>query len=236
MKELIFKTKQILFTLTGKNKSTSIKEFENKILPEVRRNVFKLKKYINNSSVVFDIGANTGLFTEEILSLYPKAKLHLFEPVTEYFLQSLNKFQNNKNVTINNYALADKKDIVEMWVDRENLGWNTMVSKKRTYGMRSTNVPMDTLDNYCSKNKIDKIDLIKIDVEGAEYRVIEGMKKTIKKLHKKPLLFVEVGWGKNQHPFWDREVECFEWLFKNGYKRFDYNGIDSTKDILIKPL
>ena len=89
-----------------------------------------------------------------------------------------------------------------------------------------------TLDSFCEENKITKIDLIKIDVEGFECRVIEGVLKTLKKMENKPYLYVEVGWGK-KHPEWDYCKNIYDKLFEIGYKRVEFKN--ETEDILFEP-
>jgi FkbM family methyltransferase len=100
--------------------------------------------------------------------------------------------------------------------------------------VESTTVPVVTLDSYCAapSNEISKIDLLKVDTEGMEAKVILGAKETLKKYH--PLIHMEVGWGK-KHPDWDDHVEAFEYLFSIGYKKFNYNEIESTANLLIEP-
>jgi hypothetical protein len=65
-------------------------------------------------------------------------------------------------------------------------------------------------------------------------RVIRGMKNTISNMDRKPLIFMEIGWGIN-HPHWDEELTEFEWLFSIGYKRLDFSGMVETSDVLFIP-
>jgi len=189
---------------------------------------------VQDGDTIIDIGANVGAFTQIVLDELPNCKAYLFEPVPKYYSFCRNKFSKNKNITVENYALSDENGPGVIYADKTNLGWNTLIKEKTTKNMVPIDIKKITFDEYWG-NKSGKISLMKIDVEGAEFSVLKGMKKTLKKLDKKPHLLLEVGWGKNNHPYWDEEVAVFEWLFDNGYERFDYNGIASTRDVIICP-
>ena len=70
-------------------------------------------------------------------------------------------------------------------------------------------VRLQTLDDYCEKNEIDKIDFIKIDVEGHEYKTLAGGMKTIEKLM--PTMLVEMSPG-------TLSTKALEEFIKLGYK------------------
>ena len=213
----------------------TIEDWELLVKKIVKAPVKKILPYIKNDSVFIDIGANVGTFTEAVLNKKRYVKVFLFEPVPKYYNWLQSKFLKYPNVIVNQFALSDETGEFPMWVDAINLGWNTMVSKKITGNMKKININTIVFDDFVEMQNIQKIDAIKIDVEGFEYKVLNGMKKTILSLDKKPVILCEIGWGKNSHPNWDEEVKTFEWLFNNGSKRFDYNEIISTKDVLFIP-
>jgi len=213
----------------------SIKEWEEQVRMEIVKPVKMLLPFIKDGAIFIDIGANVGVFTEAILSARKNIKAHLFEPVPKYNEWLINKFSKNTNVIINKVALSKSNGQFSIWIDDENLGWNTMIREKISNNMQEITIEAISFDDYVLRNNILNIDAIKIDVEGAEFNVLKGMKNTLTRLEKKPVIICEVGWGKNSHPNWEEEVEIFEWLFNNGYKRFDYNNITSTIDVLFIP-
>lgn len=83
------------------------------------------------------------------------------------------------------------------------------------------------LDDY----EIEKVDFIKIDVEGLEYKVLEGGMKLIS--NHKPYILIEVGWG-TRHPEWSDCEKQYNKLFDIGYKRVTFS--DQTEDILFEPM
>lgn len=187
-----------------------------------------------DNGVFIDVGANTGLFTSQVTLHKPEAKGYLFEPVPEYAQCCEERFRGYTNLTIENLALSDKEGSLTLWMGKENLGWNTVVAPKIDSSMTPIQIKAVTFDEYAEAVGIDEIDVIKIDVEGAEYLVIEGMKRTLARLNKKPIILCEIGWGCNSHPEWEREKAVFEWLFDNGYERFNYN-VESTSDVVFVP-
>lgn len=216
--------------------SPSIKQWELMVKREVIRPVKLLLPYISDNAVFIDVGANVGVFTEAILKRRKNITVHLFEPVPKYNEWLEKKFEGQSKIKVNKQALSDENGTFSIWTDSSNLGWNTMISEKASENMIEFPINAIVFDEYAQQHAIKKIDAIKIDVEGAEYRVLKGMRKTLSLLKKKPVIICEIGWGKNANPNWNLEVEMFEWMFENGYKRFDYNKIEQTMDVLFIPV
>lgn len=200
----------------------------------LKKDLPSVTNLIQDGDTIIDIGANIGAFTQIVLDELPNCKAYLFEPVPKYYSFCQNIFSTNKNVTVENYALSDENGAGVIYADKTNIGWNTLIKEKTTKNMVPVDIKKITFDEYWGDN-LGGISLMKIDVEGAEFNVLKGMKETLKRLDKKPHILLEVGWGKDNHPCWDEEVSIFEWLFDNGYERFDYNNITSTKDVVISP-
>lgn len=87
----------------------------------------------------------------------------------------------------------------------------------------------------------DVPDLVKIDVEGAEYRVLDGMLPSIALWSPLPVILCEIGWGSG-HPEWPRELAAFDALRALGYETTLVNGdavdvrdLRSTTDVLFIP-
>lgn len=191
-------------------------------------------KYLPEGGCFIDIGANVGACSAQVIKAR-KAEAYLFEPVVYYYDFCCNRFRENSEVRVENLALSNETGTIDLHLDRENLGWNTSIVEKVVGDMVKTQVRSCTFDEFMISSKIKEIDVIKIDVEGNEFRVLEGMKGTIKNLCRKPVIICEVGWGVDSHPYWDREVAAFEWLFSNGYERINYD-ITSTQDLIFLPI
>lgn len=149
-------------------------------------------KYINSKIkkskiIIFDIGANKGNYTENILQLVNKKVLIFdFEPLKEAALILKQKFAKNKNIKIFNIGFSNKTGKSIIHFDEESSELASLY--KRRMGAISLPVALDknqtialtTIDLFCSKHKIRDIDLLKIDTEGHELKVLEGARNMIK--------------------------------------------------------
>ena len=143
--------------------------------------------------VIFDIGASVGSFS--MLSKFlDKSKIYAFEPQIKIFeLLKSNICLNELNdVFVFNMALSNIAGRAKMSIptraDFSGLGTLSLKPLRFSDG-NILDIDCDTLDNFCDRNQIKKIDMIKIDTEGSEYRVLLGGIETIKKF--KPSILME---------------------------------------------
>lgn len=188
--------------------------------------------------VIIDVGSNIGLFAKSIAENIPYNHIHLFEPSLEYLNKSKTFLKDFKNITYNNVALGSSEEEKTLYKSKDlNIGWNTLYEKDPNQcenffdKMDSEIVSTVRLDDYYKD--IEKIDFIKIDVEGYERNVLEGSWELIKKF--KPYILIEVAWGVN-HPDWHLNRETYKKLFSLGYEEFNLDSIQDTQDILFKPI
>ncbi len=129
---------------------------------------------------VFDVGANKGLFIDLLKEnlVGSDYHIHAFEPSKECIEVLEKKYGQNPKISVNPFALGEIKGKKMLFFDKPG---STLSSfSKRRLGHKSINfdksdeVKVDTVDNYCQKNKIEYIDLLKIDVEGHEFDVLSG--------------------------------------------------------------
>lgn len=151
--------------------------------------------HLNKDSIAFDIGANYGALT---IPMALKSKLvYAFEPQRQAFYAACANLALNclDNVVMENAGLSDVSGFVDVpmldFNSENNIGGLGM---KQVLPEQFKDVPSYksiayTLDEYVYKHKIEKVDFIKMDVEGMEELVLMGGKTTIEKF--KPLLYVE---------------------------------------------
>ena len=155
-----------------------------------------LKDKISNNPIIFDVGGNKGQSIEKYLKIFDKPIIHSFEPIKTEFDYMCSKFKNNKNIFLNNFALGDKIEEKEFNVtaktgnssfNKINLGtdWLKLKSKKYNtseegYVTSVQKVNVIKLDDYCKDNNISLIDLVKIDTQGYEDKVLKGSLNSIK--------------------------------------------------------
>ena len=181
-----------------------------------------------------DIGSNVGFFSEAIIKNLNYKSIHLFEPSKEYYEYSKKILNNYNNIYFNNYGLSDKNEKKILYkCSKQNIGWNTFLKKDPYQNdnfintMKKEICVLKKLDDY----KINKLDFIKIDVEGFENKVLAGGMNIISKF--KPFILIEVGWGTN-HPNWKEVEKQYIKLFELGYKKIVFKNY--TEDILFEPI
>lgn len=129
---------------------------------------------------IFDVGANKGQFLDIAIRKldYSEVNMHCFEPVKTSFEILEKRFSSHNYVTLNNIALGCKPGYSEIYYETKgSLGASLTRRDLRHIGQtmkQSEFVEIETLDNYCTTNFIDKIDLLKLDVEGHELDVLRG--------------------------------------------------------------
>ncbi len=136
------------------------------------------KQILHKDSVCFDIGANIGIISM-YMSCFTDAKIYAFEPIKESFgFLNNNTKLNSLNIQAINKAVGDINGELSFYFDSTRCG-DAKISKN------NTNIKSEctTLDKFVEENNIEKIDCIKMDVEGFETRIFEGAKNTIEKFH-----------------------------------------------------
>lgn len=152
-----------------------------------RRMLYSL---IKKDYICFDIGANIGETTLNFAQIASAGKVYSFEPVPFLFQRlrtntGLNYFDN---IILHNIAISDNTD--DLYFDAPKNQNSSGISLNKHSSADATRVCSTTLDTFVIENNIERIDFIKIDVEGFENYVINGAINTIKRF--KPVLFIEI--------------------------------------------
>ncbi len=160
--------------------------------------ILKSKKKI----VIFDVGCFKGVFSRKVLNLIKQKK-------STFYLFDINKNTKNyisdlismKNINFNEIALSDKNGTANYNFNRffessgsslSNLFKNdskwifsrTIFLKmlfQKTMSFTQYKVKTITLDKFVDRNKIKKIDILKVDIDGSEHEFLKGAKQTLKK-------------------------------------------------------
>ena len=179
---------------------------------------------VNSQFVVIDVGANIGeTMLNFALIVGSKGKVFAFEPVPFSFQKlsmnlSLNEFTN---VIAENLAISDKAEV--LYFDPATYYNSGGIFMKKGPSENMLSVKAVKLDEYINSNNFEKIDFIKIDVEGFELNVLKG---AVQSCHKfKPALFIEVN-DDNLQRQGASESELLQWLKSNNY---DYEKLGMDK-------
>lgn len=153
---------------------------------------------IRPGSVILDIGANVGLYSllgSELTG--PGGRILAFEPEpnTCAALKKNLSLNGINNVTTLPMALSDRNGMVELVVPEEVKAkfeyGDSYLSMKQTDADKSpAAIPCRRLDEVLEEMNILNVDVIKIDVEGAEYLCLSGAKRLLKGVHK-PVILME---------------------------------------------
>lgn len=153
-----------------------------------------LKKILKSDMNFVDIGANQGEFSVLACSIIKTGKVISFEPVDNLnnLLTKNIELNNFKNIEINNCGLSDNEGVLPIYNSSSSTNNNEGLSSLYKSDNRSDfvqNVQLKKFDDIYFEN-LDRLDFIKIDIEGAELFALKGMIKSIQKF--KPIILIEV--------------------------------------------
>ena len=156
---------------------------------------FLLTKLVKKGDVVFDVGANFGWYSCHFAQLVDETgQVHIFEPtnVMEELKNNLMLNRFKAKCVLNQIALGQNEGIEFLFIPKK-LGTAFASLREHSYAADKSvkiNVPVKKLDDYISVNKINKIDFIKMDVEGSEYSVLKGAENVLKQYS--PVILLEL--------------------------------------------
>jgi FkbM family methyltransferase len=144
-----------------------------------------IQNLIANKNVVFDVGANAGDWTQEVLNQGHDVEIHLFEPIPNVYqklLQNLAEKIPSGKVMPLNLALGQKQEIKTFYHYEDLSVLSTFYRRVEVEKQGNFNPPKSfpvvttTIDIYCQQQEIKRINFLKIDVEGGELDVLYGAK------------------------------------------------------------
>jgi len=137
------------------------------------------KKLFNKDSIIFDCGACVGDFTFPLYNLY-KCNFYLYEPDSRNHRRLCRRFKDIPKIRIQNKAIDEEIATKEFYLGRF-ITASSLFQSHRGLGNNIIEVKTTTLEK--EMKEFDKIDLLKLDLEGSEIDVILGMdKKLLKKI------------------------------------------------------
>jgi FkbM family methyltransferase len=203
------------------------------------------QKIVHRGDVVLDLGANLGYFTLlAAQAVGPQGRVFSFEPEPKNFQYLKKNIEINEfnHVTVCQAAVSDKNDRTKLFLCPYDSGHHTIdridgiraMARGRPYVSETIEIETVRMDDFLRKNGIAKVDVIKMDVEGAEALALEGMPSVLSQDDVKifmeffPLLIEKMG----GNPFKCIERLLNEYGFSIYVINHDY-GVDHGKDELI---
>ena len=180
--------------------------------------VDELYKFETNSKepIIYDCGANIGMSCLYFKKLYPQAKIKAFEADPKIAKVLENNLK--KNICIEGIEIINSA----VWIDNNGLQFASEGADGGSiYGNKNrVNVSSIRLKDFLEKE--EQIDMLKIDIEGAEYEVLKDCKDSLRNVNN---LFVEYhSWNRSEQKF-SEILEIFE---KNGF-RYYIEGLTKRK-------
>jgi FkbM family methyltransferase len=181
-------------------------------------------KTVPAGGVVFDLGANVGYYT--LLSSFrsgPRGRVYAFEPLPRniQFLKRHLALNRIENTVLLEAAVTDHGGTIRFEEDLST-------SRGRIGGQGTLEVRAVALDEWVDREGIPLPDLLKIDIEGAEYRALQGAGRILAGRH--PPIFLSTHSGRVHR-------DCLELLESYGYRAtaLDDRPLERSRDVLATP-
>ena len=172
-----------------------------------------LLSYLPPESMVFDIGANMGIWTRVFNEYFSSGNIFAFEPSPSAY-KDLKKNSEHFDINCSNFAISDTDG--EVFFSLENgtaLHHITKEKNKYTIPIKSKK-----LDNWALDKNLKRVDFLKIDVEGHEFEVLLGAKKIIETF--RPIILFEYIDFFVKDRTTKKDESIFDYFTKIGYSVF----------------
>ena len=193
---------------------------------------------IKSGDVIFDVGGNVGLFSLILAYACPNTTIYSFEPIPVTYEKleknlDLNK-SLKKNIQTFNIGFSSEQGTFDFFLPGTNQAASMKPINDEFYLMESDSkgnytgkeklvkieCKVDTIDLFCNNHSISKIDILKLDIEGAERDALTGAKGTLNKFL--PLVYCEM-LRKHAARFGYHPNEIIDYMNEKGYDCFAFH-------------
>ncbi|AKP48487.1 FkbM family methyltransferase [Bacillus smithii] len=195
---------------------------------------FLLKK-IQAGQTVFDLGANVGYYTLMLAQkVGSSGTIHSFEPDSKNFRQLIENIHLNQllNVVANQVAASNSNSYVTLYSNSDEHGGMKSFMQQFEHVYAQEKVETIRLDDYIKQNKIDKVDFIKSDIEGAEMLAFQGAENLLSSSDAPDIMLEINPIGLSKLGFSDIELQKL--LIDYGYKIYLIEDSGTLKHIQSK--
>jgi FkbM family methyltransferase len=152
------------------------------------------------AKIVLDVGANAGIYGLAALAVQPDVVVHAFEPTPEIAsrLRETANLNGLANLHVHEVAVLGEDGEAILRRFRGELGSNEGMNfvSHDVYNSDAEHVQTVSLDHFCQDHLIDRIDLLKLDVQGQEYCVLKGSERLIRD-DRLGTIFMELNWTRS---------------------------------------
>ncbi len=164
----------------------------------------------DNNAVVVDIGSNIGQYLFALKTSVPQARVYSVEADPIIFKLLKKNASNLNKVKIFQKILSNKSGSMNFYTSKKFSTWSTLVKPEDDDAYTKTKV--EVVDGDSLFEDLKHVDLLKIDVEGAEWEVLMGLKKTLKK---SKYILIEISITRDRVDPGSSKIVQF--LLKNGF-------------------
>jgi FkbM family methyltransferase len=194
------------------------------------RHVYKDKEV----KIVFDVGAHEGKITQRMNDAFEGASIYAFEPFPGSYKKLLEKEHLSNRIKSFQSALSSCKGSSTLFVNSFSETNSLLPSNhlnsaidQLTSNINEISIETLTLDDFCLQHNIDHIDLLKLDTQGSELKVLEGGEKLLRSQSIKAIYceveFMEIY---QQQPLFD---EIFRYLKGFDYYLYNFYNLNSIE-------
>jgi FkbM family methyltransferase len=141
-----------------------------------------LKMLLPRDPSLVDIGAAKGDFTSSFLEVFPEVRALLFEPTRESVLLLQERFRENPQIKILGYAVGNTKRTAALHSYKQSENNSLLISLVQNTESLEPGVKVETLDDCLAQaGMLSRVDIVKIDTQGTDLKVLQGAQKTIER-------------------------------------------------------
>lgn len=175
---------------------------------------------------IFDVGANIGQTTKRYLDIFSEARIYSFEPFPDTFQELRQTFSTKTQVIPIELALGDSDTAAHFYVKHNQSSVNSLLKPVNSQGKalsihhQPISVQMMMLDTFCEQHQIDRINILKLDVQGGELLVLKGAEGRLRE-SAIDLIYTEV----NFVPLYEQQTHfaaLYQRLSEHQYMFFDF--------------
>jgi FkbM family methyltransferase len=181
--------------------------------------------------VIFDVGAADGRTSIHYHEIFPEARIHAFEPFGQHLKKLRLVAQKNPKIQVHEVAASNANGSATFYCTSGEYSNSLCVPNDNTGSQFDKHLKVKdviqvttrTIDSICQESGIDKIDILKMDIQGAELHALKGAEKLLQD-KKVRLIYTEVSFM----PIYSDGVlfyQLSDYLAKFGYELFNIYDI-----------
>ncbi|ASY12567.1 methyltransferase [Candidatus Planktophila dulcis] len=142
-------------------------------------------------SLIIDVGGHNGSSIERYRKIWPAVKIHSFEPNSELMQEMLAKFSDLANIKLNRLGVSNFRGKSSFNIHSTSTGSSSIlaVDRETEFSRRrgiadstvsTVEIDVTTLDSYLNENALESVNILKVDVQGYEFEVIQGAQNSLR--------------------------------------------------------